>query len=337
MAAHCNVVGAYDGAIASGQRLLALAATPEDLALRVGAHQHLGAAYLSLGDHRQAMVFLRRNVTRLAGDLLYEPFGRLALPSVTSRAWLLWCLTELGEFVEAITTGEEGVRIAEAVNHPFSLINAYSAVGYMYFRQGALDKARAVLERSLALCQATDFRNLFSATAATLGHAYALSGRLTEALPLLEQAVEHSTSRNTLFRQALWIVWLSEAYLLAGRWHDARPMAQRALEQSRERQEQGHQAYALQLLGDIARYSNPPHVEPAEAHYQQALALANELGMRPLQAHCHRGLGMVYRQIGQMEQARAALSTAMAMYRDMAMAFWLPETEAALAEAEGTS
>ena len=59
--------------------------------------------------------------------------------------------------------------------------------------------------------------------------------------------------------------------------------------------------------------------------------------MRPLQAHCHRGLGAMYRQIGQPEQARAELSTAIEMYRDMEMTFWLPETEAALAEVEGKS
>ncbi len=59
--------------------------------------------------------------------------------------------------------------------------------------------------------------------------------------------------------------------------------------------------------------------------------------MRPLQAHCHRGLGSLYHQTGQAEQARAELSTAIEMYREMEMTFWLPETEAALADVEGRS
>ena len=63
--------------------------------------------------------------------------------------------------------------------------------------------------------------------------------------------------------------------------------------------------------------------------------LAEELGMRPLQAHCHRGLGTLYARTGQREQARTALSTAIAMYQAMAMTFWLPQTEAALAQMEG--
>jgi tetratricopeptide (TPR) repeat protein len=103
---------------------------------------------------------------------------------------------------------------------------------------------------------------------------------------------------------------------------------------AREHQERGHQAYALRLLGDIAARRDSPQVELAAAHYQQALALADELGMRPLQAHCHRGLGTLYAASGQREQARAALSTAIALYRDMDMTFWLPQAEAALARVE---
>jgi len=56
------------------------------------------------------------------------------------------------------------------------------------------------------------------------------------------------------------------------------------------------------------------------------------MGMRPLQAHCHRGLGTLYATIGQREQAHAELSAAIDLYRAMDMTFWLPQTEAALAQ-----
>jgi len=83
------------------------------------------------------------------------------------------------------------------------------------------------------------------------------------------------------------------------------------------------------------RPSGPPEIAPAEHHYRQALALADELGMRPLVAHCHRGLGTLYATLGRQEQARSELSTAIEMYRTMDMIFWLPEAEAALAQVEG--
>src|SRR5262249_51898035 len=126
-----------------------------------------------------------------------------------------------------------------------------------------------------------------------------------------------------------------EAYLMAGRRDAASEGAARALALARAHQERGHEAYALWLCGAIAAQRQPPEVEPAADYYRQALALAEELGMRPLQAHCHRGLGTLYVQVGQAEQARAELATALAMYQAMAMTFWQPETEAALVQVEG--
>jgi hypothetical protein len=116
---------------------------------------------------------------------------------------------------------------------------------------------------------------------------------------------------------------------------EAQALAVRALELARTHQERGHQAYALHLLGELAVHREPAEVEPAETHYHQALALAEELGMRPLIAHCHLGLGTLYAATSQRAQATAELSIAIALYRAMDMTFWLPQAEAALAQVEG--
>jgi tetratricopeptide (TPR) repeat protein len=110
------------------------------------------------------------------------------------------------------------------------------------------------------------------------------------------------------------------------------PLAERALKVARQRKERGSQAWALRLLGEIVAQREFPEVKPAEDHYRQALALAEALGMRPLQAHCHRGLGALYATIGRREQARAELSIAIELYKAMDMTFWLPQAEAALAQ-----
>jgi tetratricopeptide (TPR) repeat protein len=135
--------------------------------------------------------------------------------------------------------------------------------------------------------------------------------------------------------QAPLLSTLGEAHLCADRLEEARTFATRALEHARTYQARGHEAYALRLLGNIATHREPPQVEEADASYHQALALAEALGMRPLVAHCHRGLGTLDRKLGRTEQARAALSTAVALYRAMEMTFWLPQAEAALAEVNG--
>jgi tetratricopeptide (TPR) repeat protein len=133
----------------------------------------------------------------------------------------------------------------------------------------------------------------------------------------------------------MWGAELSEAYLLAGQRDELLRLVGRALERSPDLKERGHQAWLLRLLGEIAARRDPPEAEQAQRYYRQALALADARGMRPLQAHCHRGLGMLYATTGQQKQARAALSTAIAMYQSLAMTFWLPQTVAALAQMEG--
>ena len=68
--------------------------------------------------------------------------------------------------------------------------------------------------------------------------------------------------------------------------------------------------------------------EDAEGYYREGLALAGELGMRPLVAHCHLGLGKLSRRTGKREQAQEHLHTATTMYREMDMRFWVEQAEA---------
>jgi tetratricopeptide (TPR) repeat protein len=190
-----------------------------------------------------------------------------------------------------------------------------------------------MLERSLALCQSGDLPLLFPLTASLLSAAYALAGRAAEALPLLDQMLERLATGSRMLLQALVLTELSEACLLVGRVDEASTLAQRLLELSHTGH--GYQAHACRLLGEVARRREPPDIDQAAAHYRQALTLAEEVGMRPLQAHCHWGLGTLLATAGQAELARAELSTALAMYQDMAMTFWLPETEATLPQIGG--
>jgi tetratricopeptide (TPR) repeat protein len=160
-------------------------------------------------------------------------------------------------------------------------------------------------------------------------------GRVADAVPLLTQVGEQLMSIERVDFQASCRFSLGEAQMLAGRLEEAHTLAERALAHAHTHQERGHQAYALRLLGDIAARRKPPENGPAAAHYRQALALAEELGMHPLQAHCHCGLGTLYAKIDQPEQARAKLSAAIALYRAMDMTFWLPQAETELAQVVG--
>jgi predicted protein tyrosine phosphatase len=90
----------------------------------------------------------------------------------------------------------------------------------------------------------------------------------------------------------------------------------------------------LHLLGDIAAQPDRFDPESGEAHYRQALALAESRGMRPLVAHCHRGLGTLYRRTDKRQQADEHLVTATTMYREIDMPYWLEAAEAELRRAK---
>jgi tetratricopeptide (TPR) repeat protein len=197
-----------------------------------------------------------------------------------------------------------------------------------------VEHAIRVLEQGLALCRASGSRNLLPGIVAGLGYAYALQGRLAEGHTLLEEGISESLRTGVLQHRSRWVAWLSEVCRLAGRGDEAWQHARQALDLARQRKERGNEALALQQLGAVHAHTDPTDVAPAEVYYQQALTLAEELGMRPLQAHCHLGLGTLYATTGRRQQARAALSTATEMYRAMAMSWWLPQAEAALAQVE---
>jgi tetratricopeptide (TPR) repeat protein len=199
-------------------------------------------------------------------------------------------------------------------------------------RQGDLRRALHRLERAIDICQEADLPAFFPLVATTLGAAYTLNGRITDAVPLLTLAMEQAIAADMGSYQALCRLSLGEAQALAGHLGEAQTLVEGALTLAREHQERGNEAHALRLLGDIAAHRDPPAVEQAEAFYQQALALAEALDMRPLQAHCHLGLGTLYGHMGQVEPARAALTAAIELYRAMDMTFWLPQAEATLAQ-----
>jgi len=119
----------------------------------------------------------------------------------------------------------------------------------------------------------------------------------------------------------------SEAYRLANREEDAIRIANQALDFSRNHKRRAHEPWALRALGEIASHRDPPDTEKAEACYRQAVVLAEELGMRPLVAHCHFGLGKLYGHVGKGREAREHVATAAAMYREMGMRFWLEQVE----------
>jgi tetratricopeptide (TPR) repeat protein len=325
-----RITGDHNGAIAAGQQARELAAALGDSALQAQASYRLGQAYQAIGDFGRAAELLRRNVE--AADR--ESGTPRTDWRIQSQAWLARTLSDLGAFAEGRRHGEEALRLATLAGRGYTPIVVHGCLGLLYLAQGDLAHAIRVYDQGLALCRASGDRDWLPAIAAGLGYTSALQGRLAEGRALLEEAISEDIRTGGLHGQAYRVAWLSEVCRLGGRGEEAWQHVRQALDLARQHKERANEALALHQLGAVQAHAAPPDAAQAEIHYQQALALANELGMRPLQAHCHLGLGTLYAASGQREQARIVLSTAIALYRDMDMTFWLPKAEAALAQVE---
>src|SRR5262249_35850012 len=130
------MMGDHEYAVRLGQRALGIATALDDFPLQVRTSFYLGQAYHDLGDYRQAMDVLGRTMEVLEGELRQNRLGMAGLPAVFCRTWLVWCLAELGDFAEGMARAAEGVQIAEAINHPFSLTVASVGSGIFYLRKG---------------------------------------------------------------------------------------------------------------------------------------------------------------------------------------------------------
>jgi tetratricopeptide (TPR) repeat protein len=199
--------------------------------------------------------------------------------------------------------------------------------------QGDFAGAVAPLERGLDLCRTREVPLLLHDFAGALGAAYHGTGRRAEAVALMEDA-----ARGLAERTARVVGWagrvgaLGGVYLHDGRLADATRIAQDGLAEARQRGERGVEGQVLRLLGDIAAHPDRFEVNTAEAHYRQALALAEALGLRPLMAHCHLGLGALYRRAGKRQEAREHTTTAVTIFGEMDMRYWREQAEMAITE-----
>jgi tetratricopeptide (TPR) repeat protein len=324
------MAGRLREAVRFGRRAVALAESLGDVSLEVTGSLYFGAASYHVGDHSRAEQLFLKVLQWLEGDRRRERFGLAGFPAVIALGFLAWLLADRGKFEQAIAYGEEGIRLADSLDHPYSQVFALWMLGRAHVIRGNLGDAIRLHERGLALSREWKLSLYSLHHMASLGYAYALSGRAPDGIPFLQDAQTAIGTIRYGLADVIFLVDLGETYIAADRLADALDVSGRVLALARERGHRPYEAWALRLLGEVTGRRDP--AMHAEDHLRGALALAEELGMRPLVARCHLGLGKLARRRGERPDAQDHLATAATMCREMGMRFWLEQAEAEMGQ-----
>jgi tetratricopeptide (TPR) repeat protein len=259
----------------------------------------LGEVHWAGGEYEAAVALFRQNLELASSDAPRGPASGPAISYVVNRRWLAQSLAELGSFEAAIAAGREGLHMAELKDHPYSLVNALLALGIVVLRVGRFVEAVSHLERAAEVSRAFDLRDLRVAAQPMLAAAYGWAGRVADGRAIVDAVMKGP------IRTAFGAARLGEAALAAGALSQARACAELALELSRAQMARGDEAWSRWLLGAVTSNEEAASPTIAEDHYRHGLARAEELRMRPLVAHCHLGLGKLYRRTGKREQRKS--------------------------------
>ena len=318
-------------AVETGERAIAIADELGDLELRLAAADVVGASSFEMGQYGRAINHLRSSLTMLTTGRAVENFGHHVPAALHARTYLAYALAWQGDFAASMEVVEEQGRIAASMGHPESRKLASDTQGLVRAMRGDSTGAIALLEQSLAISRQIGIEPAAMASLAFAGHAYALSGRADDAVESVRQGLLLAEISGHMPCASLWQGWLAQALLGAGRLEDAEEAGVQAIDMARASQERGFEAEAHYWLGEVVLHVEPLDDDRAEQHFRDALAIGEELGMRPLQAHTHLSLGKLYRRAGRDHDARAELNVAIDLYLSMEMTHWLPEAEAELA------
>src|SRR5262252_3526794 len=321
-------LGELDEPLVWSRRALAIAHTLGSLELQILTTTFLEMVHYYRGEYQRVVELAIGNLASVPADQVYAHFGATGPASVFDRHCLVMSLAQLGRFLEAAEYETEAIRLAQSTDHAFTVALAYFPSHTHQILKADWATARSRLERLIAVLRADDLVLLLPTSVACSAWVLAQLGEADEALSRLRES-ERLLEREASTGFAPYHGWahhaLGRACLLLDRLDEAQIRARRALESSSR--QPGFAAHAQHLLGDIATHPDRFDPQAGEVCYRAALLLAEPRGMIPLVAHCHLGLGKLYRRAGKRTRAQKHVATATAIYRDTGMTYWLEQAE----------
>jgi class 3 adenylate cyclase/tetratricopeptide (TPR) repeat protein len=304
-----------------GARCLGIAERRHDPALATLTRRYLGHSHHAQGRHRMAIQFLEDNLAALDAEIAGSTAVASTTAYVASCAWLAWALADLGEFERADACLDRARAQADFARHPYSQAIAWTLTGAVWYARGQVDRAVPMLARSLDLCEQANLTVWQPIPATLLGACLLALDRKDDGIALLRDGVRRAESLGIMAYLSRWMLHLAEGLLATGDVAAARVTADRAMALALAHGERAHEAMAWRVLGDVS--AREASFEAARQAYEQALALADELSLRPQLARAHFDLGRLARRLGHLSDAEDHLARAVVLFADTGMRAWL--------------
>jgi tetratricopeptide (TPR) repeat protein len=240
---------------------------------------------------------------------------------VSLHAWRAELLAALGRFEEAMASGREAVRMADATGHGASRATARALLGYVLISKGDLEAAVAVLESGLAEGERIGVKHAITRNAYPLGYVLFLLGRREAGLRALARASEIRGSASVSVESTRSGFLSASTHLHAGQYAAAEEALTQGLALAAARNDQGHVPPLLRVRADLLATREWDPAEELRLRLE-GVRLATELGLIPEAAHGHFGLSRYHRRAGDASRVTASLATALDLYRRLQMDWW---------------
>jgi tetratricopeptide (TPR) repeat protein len=284
LALHHWAKGEQERALEYGTRGLELAASRDDVALRVTARLAIGLAQHALGQYADGARTAREMRESLAVPGVTEHFALPILPYCAACALEAECLAELGDHRGALGLLDDGDRIAASVSDVHTLMALGSARGEVLVTGGPIGEAVARLEATVGTCREGGNDEHLASALGALARAYVAAGRFAEARSAVEEAIQRQDEAKVYVYRTRRNTVLARAHLGLGDLDRTEQTLGIAFEFAERNGERGDEGWARLAAADLALRRGDAAL--AEQYIDESQEIAEELGMMPLVERC---------------------------------------------------
>jgi class 3 adenylate cyclase/tetratricopeptide (TPR) repeat protein len=325
------LIGGHDQAMQLLAEVQRAAETAADPGLRIVAAIQIGQTLISrIGEYGRMRNLLTPCLGITGSAVGQHPVGRTPNhSSALLRALLAGAAAYLGEFNEGLAHAEKELELAET-GGPLERVYVLGFLATLHNWRCDFGRALSSSAVAVSLIEEYALDVAFAGLLSVHGVALCGVGKVEEGVSFAERAVKTAEASGLLYWYGIWVMNLAESHLLASQAERSRDTAASALELSRARGDTFIEAWARAVIADATLAIGSSEVETVKIAYEDSIALATELNLRPLMVRGHAGLGKLSQRTGDLEQARKHLGTAIAMYREMGMTQRLEQAESEL-------